>query len=430
MGTRARLCVAGLVLCGVIAGLGPGVSARAGEIGTTPAEKCNPTGRKICLTVKTFENITASDPTRATDGKRFTWVEWTLRNGGGSTLTNPAVTVSFADLCGAGLSACTGSSTAQFVLPAEPNICSASGSNLVCLYPNLGAGVSAATTRVYFKTADKTATRDVRASDITAMATAKERANDGNPCGAGDPNCDTFSVTLRNSYEPEPDAAYTFALNGKSFQLPTDDGLSSFSFTSATAVKFLTQFKVLPPSSTFCFSTVVCFDRTLSVDTQSATGFSTTNPVLFYARLLDPPSGVTVKNLSAIHFYDPVALTSDGTTVTAAGGPSFARIDGLRMETASFGLTAGTKYFVVQPSGTSFKVSLTKGGAPVPLSAGTGGRGSPIRIIGDQDDERSTACSASTPPAASAVPSICAQKFGPKALDSFVWDLGNGFLVH
>src|SRR5262245_36197414 len=122
MRSRTRLGFAGLVLCFLIAALGPGVSARAAEIGTNPPEKCNPTGRAICLTVKTFENITASDPSRPTDGKRFTWVEWTVRNGGGNTFTNPAVTVSFADLCGTGLTACSGPSTAPFPLPASPNV--------------------------------------------------------------------------------------------------------------------------------------------------------------------------------------------------------------------------------------------------------------------------------------------------------------------
>jgi hypothetical protein len=385
----------------------------------------------MCLTVQTFENVTASDPSKS-DGQRFTWVEWTLENSGGTTLTHPTVTVSFTDLCGASLAACSGASTAQFVLPAEPNVCSASGGTLTCTYPNLPAGASAAKTRVYFKTADKTAARDVRASDIAVTATVKERGSDQG-CDEGDPNCDTFTVTQRNSYEPEPDAAYTFALNGKSFHLPTDDGLSSFSFTSATAVKFFAQFKVLPPSTTFCFSTLLCFDRTLSVETEEATGFGTSNPVLFFARLLDPPGGVTSKNLTAIHFYDAIDLTStaadDRLKPVSASAPSFASMDGLRLTASEFGQGAG-KYFVVghNPTDNSFQISATQGGAPLPLADDTG-EGNPIRIIGDQDGERRTS-NCATKPAASAVPSICVQKFGPKALDSYVWDNGNGFVQH
>jgi hypothetical protein len=439
MGFRARIGFAGFVLCVVIAALGPAVSARAGEIGTTPAEQCNVDGRAICLTVKTFENITASDPTRPTDGKRFTWVEWTLRNGGGTTLTHPTVTVSFADLCGAGLADCSGASTAQFQTPATPDVCSVSGGNLVCVYPNLPAGAPAATTRAYFKTADKTATRDVRATRITVLATVNERGSDQN-CEEGDPNCDTFAVPLVNSYEPDPDGAFTFALNGNRFHLPTNDGLSSFTFTSASPSVFLTSFKKLSltDSAAFCFSDVVCFDRALSVDTQSASGFGASNPVVFYTRLSDPPSGITTKSLNAIHFYDAVALTSAANRLTPGPSPSFARMDGLSVGTAAaatLGIAEG-KYFVVDyqatgPNANSFRLSLTKDGAPIPIPGAGTVQAAPIRIIGDQSDERSTTlCTTTIPSPIPALPKICVAKAGSKALDSYVWDTGNGFVQH
>jgi hypothetical protein len=453
MGTRARLSFVGLILGVLIAALGPGGSARAAEIGTTPAEKCNPTGRTICLTVTTFENITASDATRS-DGKRFTWVQWTLRNGSGTTLTHPTVIVSLADLCGTGQQQgfCTNppSTTAQFELPAvtvaqdgtetPTNACSVSGGNLVCTYPNLAAGAPAAVTKAYFKTADLPAT----ASVISVTGAVKERSNDGNPCNLGDPNCDTFTVPITNSYEPDLNAAFTFALPGKRFNLPANDLLSSFTFTSANAKNFLTTFKVLAPSTDFCFDVenVKCFDRTLFASTQSATGFSGTNPVVFYARLLDPPVGVTKKSLDAIHFYDAVQLTAAGNRLTPTSGPSFARMDGLRLTAPAFGQPAG-KYFVVgfqaatSSTPESFQLSLTKGGAPLSLTPGSGS-GEPIRIIGDQDDERTTssaACSTNPPPSPIPfnIPVICVQdvKVGKtQALDSWVWDLGNGFVQH
>jgi hypothetical protein len=429
MGTRARFGLAGLVLGVLIAALGPGGSARAAEIGTDPPEKCNPTGRTICLTVRTYENITASDPSRP-DGKRFTWVEWTYHNGGGTTLTNPAVTVSFADLCGAGLSACSGASTAQFELPASPNICSVQGGNLVCTYPNLAAGAFAATTRVYFKTADNTATRDVRASRINVTATAKERANDGNPCDAGDPNCDTFTSSIVNSYEPDLDAAFTFGLNGKRFNLPTNDGLASFTFTSASSSVFLATFKKLTQteSADFCFSTVKCFDRTLFVNTQSAPGFGAANPVVFHSLLFDSP--VSENNLNAIHFYDAVPLTLlAGNRLTPGSTPGFARMDGLRLAAPALGLAAG-KYFVVnyQASNNSFQLSLAKGGAPLALTPTPSPAGNPIRIVGDDSDERSTEiCSTDIPSPIPTLPRVCVNKVGPKTLDAFLWDTGNGW---
>jgi hypothetical protein len=423
MGTRARLGFVGLVLGILIAALGPGASARAGEIGTTPPEQCNPAGRTICLTVKTFENVTASDPTRA-DGQRFTWVEWKVRNSGGTTLTNPAVTVRFADVCSS--SSCPGPSTAQFVLPASPNVCSLNGANLVCTYPNLPAGADSGVTRIYFKTADVPATSSV----ISVTATAKERANDGNPCGAGDPNCDTFTTSIVNSYEPDPNAAFTFALNGNRFHLPTNDGLASFTFTSASSSVFHATFKKLTSaeSADFCFSTVTCFDRTLFVSTENAPGFGAANPVVFHSVLLDSP--VSANNLDAIHFYDAVPLTLlAGNRLTPGSTPSFARMDGLRLAAPALGLAAG-KYFVVnhQSTNNSFQLSLTEAGAPLTLASTPSPVGNPIRIVGDQSDERSTQiCSTDIPSPIPTLPRVCVDKIGPKTLDAYLWDTGNGW---
>ncbi len=415
--------LAGMVLVAVVAMLGPAVAARGAEIGTDPAEKCNPTGRQICLTVKTFSNITASDPTHA-KGNRYTYVEWTLRNGGGSTLTNLAVTVNFTDFCGT--AQCSSSVPSTAVFESYPSWCSVSGANLACTYPNLAAGAPAATTRVYFKTADLPATSTL----INVTATAKERSNDGNPCGAGDPNCDTFSSPITNSYEPELDAAYTFALNGKSFHLETDNKLSSFDFTSASSNVFFSTFKVLAPSTTYCFSDVPCFDRTLFADTQSAPGFSSTNPVVFYARVNPPQgSGVTDKNLTAIHTYDAITFSAAASRLTPpAGAQSFARMDGVSLTASAFGLPVG-KYYVVNYSSidNSFQLSATNGGTALALTDGSG-PGFPIRIIGDQPDERSTTGCTTTYASTIPVPSVCAKKVqGTKALDGWLWDAGNGW---
>ena len=375
----------------------------------------------MCLTVKTFENITASDPARPTDGKRYTWVEWTLRNAGGTTLTHPTVTVSFADICGA--SPCSGPSTAQFVLPASPNVCSVSGANLVCTYANIAGGGNTGATRVYFKTANVPATSSV----ISVTATVNERGNDTNPCAAGDPNCDTFTSSIVNSYEPDPNAAFTFALDNSRFHLPTNDGLSSFTFTSPGSSVFLASFRklTLAESAGLCFSDVVCFDRALSVDTQGTLSFGASTPVVFFTRLLDAP--VTASKLSAIHFYDAVALTASNNRLTPVSGPSFARMDGLSLEAPAFGRGAG-KYFVVGYSSVdnSFQLSSTKGGPALTLTPGSGS-GVPIRIIGDQADERSTSlCSTAIPASTVTMPKICAVKSGPKAIDTYVWDSGNG----
>ena len=426
MRTRVRLSFAGLILGVVIAALGPGATARAGEIGTTPPEACNPTGRQICITLRTFEGITASDPTR-TDGKRFTWVEWKLRNGGGSKLTHPAATVSIADLCDA--VACAGPSTAQFALPL-PSGCTLQGSNLVCTYPSLAAGAETAFTRAFFKTADRTAARPVTAGVVSVTAEVKERSNDGNPCASGDPNCDTFTNSITNSYEPDPNAAFTFSVGTNRFHLPTNDGLSSFSFTGPGTSGFLASFRKLSlsESAAFCFS-ITCTDRALEVSTQGVLSFGVSTPMLFFSRLLNA-SGAANK-VSAVHFYDSRTLAVlAGNRLTPGTTPSFARMDGVRFASPAFGLAAGN-YFVryYQSSDNSFQLSSTKDGPILTLALGAGS-GEPIRIIGDEtegaNNERSdTLCSTSLPPASTTMPKICTKKVGP-VIEAYLWDSGNG----
>ena len=411
MRNRARLGLVGLLLCFVIAAFGLGAGAASGAE-TTTGKKCSP-GKSICLTVKTFNGITASEPAPAVDGTRYTYVEWTVQNDGGSTLTQVKVT------------ATTSVSTATFATPL-PAGCTGGGTSITCSYANLPARTppSSASTRAFFKTADAPA----ESNDITVTASTKEGGNDANTCPSGgtDPNCDNVSWTVTNSYEPEPNEALTFGLNGNRFRLPTNDGLSSFTFTAPGSAPFLTSFKKLATteSATLCFDKEVCFDRPLEVGSSGVLSFGQSTPVLFYSRLADAP--VAANKLNAIHFYDAVPLTLlAGNRLTAA--PSFASMDGLRLTADAFGQLAG-KYFVVgyQSSNNSFQLSLTNGGPPLTLTAGTGS-GEPIRIIGDQSGERSTTlCSTTVPASTVAMPKICAVKVSGKTLDAFLWDSGNG----
>src|SRR5207249_3131776 len=97
---------------------------------------------------------------------------------------------------------------------------------------------------------------------------------------------------ITNSYEPDPEAALSYALNGKRFHLSSADEFYSFDFTSQSSANFLAQFQALDSGTTYCFSSAPCFGRTLHADTGTGNaGFSATNPVVFYARLFDPPSG-------------------------------------------------------------------------------------------------------------------------------------------
>jgi len=427
MRRRARLAFGAFLISVAVATLGSAGIANGLPVSNLPEEECNDEGRIFCIDVTTFQNITASDPD-SDDGDRYTWVEWQMRNGPveTATLTHPTITVSLTDYCG--VSVCA-SLTSAFVGSDSSNACSPSGpsgSSLECTYPNIPAGGNTgAPTRIFFKTADLPATRTV----ISLEGLVKERRNDANPCEVGDPNCDTFSTSVTNSYEGEPFNAYTFALTGNRFHLDSNDELYSLGFTSTSPPTPLTvsQFQALAPSTTFCFGSIPCFDRTLFADTSGASRF------VFYARLLDPPGGVTAKNLAAIHTYDAITLEADATSdrFTAPDGTSFARLDGVSFDASappSAVIEAG-KYFVVnyQAADESFQVSLTKGGAPVPLGNGSV-PGQPIRIIGDQSDERSNEGCTTMFSNLIPFPSICAQKVPgqPRALDAWVWDSGNG----
>jgi hypothetical protein len=414
MRSRARFGMAGLILAVLIAAFGLGAGSASGAEITT-GKKCSP-GKAICLTVRTFEGITASESTP--DGTRYTYVDWTVQNDGGNTLTQVAVKVTLSE------------STAIFATPL-PGGCTGGGTTITCKYPNLQAGTgpaSSATTRAFFKTADAPAAGNF----ITAIATAKEGLNDKNTCPAdgADPNCDTVSWTLFNSYEPDPDAALTFGLNGSRFRLPTNDGLSSFTFTAPAGSPFLTTFTKLATTdaTALCFSTVECFDRPLSVSSGGVLSSGLSTPVLFYSRLATtlPPDKV-----AAIHYYDAVPLTLlPGNRLTST--VSFARMDGLRLTASTLGL-APKKYFVIgyQSSDNSFQLSETKGGVFLPLSATLNPKGEPVRIIGDKDDaigdERSDAvCSTDIPPVSVTMPKICVKRAGQQTLDAYLWDNGNG----
>jgi hypothetical protein len=302
MKRRSWLVLSGLLVCAIVAMLGPAGSASGAQQG--PTESCNQTGRLFCLTLSTFDGITASDP-GASDGKRYTWVEWTMSNIGGSTLTNPQITVNLTDYCGA--SACAGT-TSSFVMPDSSSACVLSTGTLTCKYANLPAGGNTGLpTRIYFKTANEPATRTV----IAVRGTVKESANDNNPCGSGDPNCDTFLASITNSYEPDANAAYTFALNGNRFYLETDDvlglsgkGSSSYTFTSGNASIFRANFVTSFPAACGATPSPTCFNRVLTVSADGAPSTYNAGPVVFYARLTNLPQGVNANNVTATHTYD------------------------------------------------------------------------------------------------------------------------------
>jgi hypothetical protein len=404
------------------------MSARAEPTNSDPNLECNTDGRAVCVHVTTFQGITASDATRS-DGKRYTWVEWQVRNAGGTSLTHPTTTVRFQDICGA--SNCSGTSTVSLVAPLPSN-CSTSTGDLVCTYPNLPANMPGPITRVFFKTANLPAT----ASKITVTATVNERGSDAgsNPnCEATDPNCDTWPVSVVNSYEGDPEAGVTFALSGNRYNLPTNDLSASITFTANSPVNQLTTFNKLGLTPSFCFSDVECYGSVLFADTGGVQTFGSGNPVVFYARLNNPP--VPQSKIWAIHIYDDTGFTRvDSSRIKATTSTlDFSRMDGVEFKTATFG-QAAAKYFIVpksyRESDKSFQLSATKGGAVITSLIGTAATGNPIRIIGDQNDETSSTLCTTNPQTSLTGPKICVKKISNTVFDSYVWDLGNGWIIH
>ena len=143
--TRRRWGVAAIAAALGIVVLALGSAGFAAGAEVTPSA-CNTTGRLFCVDVSTFGGITASDPeSDRANGKRYTWVEWSMANTGGSTLSNPKITVTVADYnCGtlvapdprAGDCGPALSRSSAFEMPAPPGCalaeCDADADVLVC----------------------------------------------------------------------------------------------------------------------------------------------------------------------------------------------------------------------------------------------------------------------------------------------------------
>ena len=372
MRQRASMMFLGLVVCLAVVALGS--AGIAGGAENSAPQKCNVSdtgqdlGRDFCLDVKTFSGITASDPNapQGTVGTRYTWVEFKLTNTGGTTLTNPRIAAALTDFCGT--TACT-SGTSKFV--ELPTNCTFGTSEAIvtCTYANIPAGQPTATTRVYFKTGDVPAT----SSRIDVAGTVKERGNDAGSglggCAASDPNCDTVSTFIINSYEPDANTGVSFALNGKQIYLATNDKNSSYAFKSGHASPFRADFTTTFPAECVAPVSPTCFYRVLNVRPASTAQRPTYNDGtrrLLRAAQRSPARG---------HRTNRHAPSTRTTTVT---------------------------------------------GLPTRIIGDV-----PVRAVGRQDEGRLHVRALSTD---IELPSICAKdvKGMPKTIDVWVWDNDNG----
>jgi hypothetical protein len=259
-----------------------------------PSEACNPTGRTICITTSDVDGITHSTAAVA----RSTVYSASVRNGGGSALTNVSATLKLVDV----VSGVDGPSSGSFAAATLPSFCTlTTPSEARCPLPNLGAGQSASLGSFAARTSTNLAAAVMRL-DVTV--TVKERANDqGDP---NDPNVDTFTKGEPTSLEGITDLSASMVYNGGSTVLDTNaDGKQTSQFFVRVPAGFAGfQFTILEefdPGDLGYFCPVEeCFGQSVRV---SAPGiFSATNPAeLKSTVLLSLLKGVSEKGVVVHH---------------------------------------------------------------------------------------------------------------------------------
>ncbi len=139
-------------------------------------------------------------------------------------------------------------------------------------------------------------------------------------CAASDPNCDTVSTFIINSYEPDANNGVSFALNGKQIYLATNDKNSSFAFKSKATRRRSgrTSRRRSPAECGSTSASPTCFYRALSVIAdvrrRRRRRRTTTDPSSSTVGSRGLPSGVNQNNLSAIHTYDDGTVARSSAT--------------------------------------------------------------------------------------------------------------------
>ena len=273
-----------------------------------PSEACNPTGRTICVTTSDVDGVSHSTATFA----RSTVYTVSVRNGGGSTLTNLRVQLDLVDV----VDGVDQASSGELVAATLPAVCTrVSPTRANCPLANLGAGDDVSLGSFAARTSKNTSALVMR---LDVFVEAKERANDhGDP---NDPNIDTFTKGEPTSLEPLSDLSASMAYAGGSTVLDTTPGDSQHTkffvnVPSSFSGFVLTTLEEFDPGETgySCPTGFACFGQTVRT---SAPGlFSAGNPaeVLATVLLSALEKGVTEKSLIVHHDPDdgpPIQFTS------------------------------------------------------------------------------------------------------------------------
>jgi hypothetical protein len=264
------------------------------------------------------------------------------------------------------------------------------------------------------------------ATRLTARVSVDERESDS--LDPKDPNQEVREAVNPTIYAAG-NSGGTIVPGGidRHFSLPTS--LSSLEFESDGTLAFSAFITDLANDTGRCFSGVPCLAQT-SQSTLGGGGslFGATNPIQWIRQILNPPGSVKFDNIEAIHRYDGVTVTANAATNTFSTPKTFVDIDGVRLTSTGnlpAPLKAGTDYFVVNETATSFQVAKTNNGNPIDLTnAGTGTiTAERIRVIGDTDDERASSCAETL----TKVPSIFGELNSAGILEC-VSDTENGFM--
>jgi hypothetical protein len=271
-----------------------------------PSEACNPTGRAICITTSDVDGVSHS----TTAVSRSTVYSASVRNSGGSALTNVLATLKLVDVVGG----VDGPSSGSFVAATLPSFCTlTTATEARCQLPNLGAGQGANLGSFAARTSKNLAAPVMRL-DVTV--TAKERGNDhGDP---NDPNLDTFTKGEPTSLEGITDLSASMVYAGGSTVLDTtaDDQQTSQFFIRVPAGFAGFQFTTLEefdPGDVGYFCPVEeCVGQSIRVFAPGI--FSATNPAeLKSTVLLSLLKGVSENGLVVHHDPEdgpPIEITA------------------------------------------------------------------------------------------------------------------------
>jgi hypothetical protein len=374
--------------------------------------------RHYCLVVTTYTNLASVGGVE---------VDLTIQNYDQSSLTNIT----------ANLNLLTSLSTGDSVsfVSSSPATCAAASGGAACTFPNIpGVGSVAGTPPLQFNPATIKLYFDVAAADLpgldfTAAATVKESGND-NGQNLQKQTVDDASMTFGST---NPGQGATVGLPGKHPKLnvlePTNATTASVEFSvPAGSAPFLARFAA-DAGPTACFGGITCSGLRLSTDLNGTT-YSVAPYILWQAFI-----NSTNTNVDAIHYYDAVSVTAVSGSKTLTPTTSFAACDGVRFgtelnPTAPSPLVAGTDYFVVNATQTSFQVATSANGKAITINQSGSFPASCIRVIGDQKAEKVTSATPATSCATVKTPSQVPALYAAKQPDGTVlvclWDTANG----